>query len=683
MSPQSPVVRRALALAIGLLAIVPAGAQAHSSRDRLDRWNIDRTQLTEIVAAQQAKAELGSSPDQNIDVGASRRLASPANRSAVVNAILAAIKARTQGKAGAPVVPPAPTPVVPAPVPAPVPSAVAGVDMRLLLVSANGDEPTFAWWKDMLTRRGVPFDTLVASTAPALTTADLQSSATRGRYQGIVLATGGLGWASPSGWASAFSQEEWTTLQAYEVAFGVREVDAYVYPEPAYGLNWPTQAGPMGGSSAALTSAGTSVFDDLRGTLPIDAGAYGYKSTPLAGASFQPLVQTSDGAPLVGTFKRADGVEQLVSTVDANQYTMHALLLGSGMLEWVTKGVHLGYGRNYLDIDVDDVFMPNSRWSTVAKVTLEEDETADIRMVPADVDRAVAWQSRTGVSLNMLYNGGSALVGDKLTPADPLTKALLARKSSFRWTSHTYDHLQMDALDQATLVTQIQDNIEFAKRNKLNADPAELVTGEHSGLTNPAMPAALAATGIKWIGADASRTPVQTAVGPALTVPRHPTGVFYNVGTQGEQLDEYNFMYAAQQGALSWDQYVNSEATIIVRHLLGNDPAPHYVHQANLAEDGTLYPVFDEVLKRYNALVKAPLVQPSQTAAGTVMRDTLAWNRALADGNVTAVKTASGVVVRSIVPVTVPLTGTSVGSPYAGDRSGWKPVGAGDTTIGL
>src|SRR5262249_56406275 len=70
-------------------------------------------------------------------------------------------------------------------------------------------------------------------------------------------------------------------------------------------------------------------------------------------------------------------------------------------------------------------------------------------------------------------------------------------------------------------------------------------------------------------------------------------------------------------------------------HVLGNDPRPHYVHQSNLiltSGNGILYGadhqgVLDVLLARYHAYFNAtaPLVQPSMSQAGTLLRQQSAW----------------------------------------------------------
>jgi hypothetical protein len=183
-----------------------------------------------------------------------------------------------------------------------------------------------------------------------------------------------------------------------------------------------------------------------------------------------------------------------------------------------------------------------------------------------------------------------------------------------------------------------------------------------------------------------------TTVGSAATLPRYPTGIYYNVGTKAEQLDEYNYLNyevcgggpACLRAPADWDTYVANEATIVLRHVLGNDPRPHYVHQSNLAEDGTMYPVFNEVLRRYRSYLKTPIAQLSQSEAGTTLQQQAAWSAALAAGTVSATISASGMTVNSTVPnLTVPVTGTKAGSLYGGVRSGWQPVASGATQLGI
>lgn len=564
------------------------------------------------------------------------------------------------------------------------------VDARILLLAATGNEPTFTWWKSMLAGEGVPFDAIITRDAAPITTESLQYDAKRGKYQAVVLATGTLTDCSVSPCADTMGPEAWTALQAYEKDFAIREIGAYGWPSPAYGTEWGGDCGDKSSITLNVTAAGATTFGDLAGTVPTDKGLWGCETKPLAGGSWQTLVAGPKGA-VVGTAVRTDGVETMFNSIDGSDWTIHSRLLFHGMLKWVTKGVYLGSYRNYLGIDVDDVFLGNDRWNPKTKA-LNTDERTIVRMDAMDVLRAALWQRQTGVTLNLLFNGAGA--NTKLgRNMDALTLALLAAKNEFRWTSHTFTHNNLDLSTQKDIEKDIKDNITFATTNKLPGfNKTELTTGQHSGLANAVMPAALTKTGIKSIGSDASRAKDPAALGSATTLPRYPTGVYYNVGTKAEQLDEYNYLNytlcgtgpACLPAPATWDTYVSNEATMILRHILANDPRPHYVHQSNLADEGTLYPVANEVLKRYRSYVKVPFVQLSYTEASAALQQQSAWSAALAAGKVSATLSASGLKVTNSVPnLIVPVTGTRSAPAYGTVRSGWQKLAVGTTQLGL
>jgi hypothetical protein len=565
------------------------------------------------------------------------------------------------------------------------------VDLRVLLLSADGNEPSYRAWRAQLEREGVPFDAIVATNAPAITYDQLADGTTRARYQAVVLATGGLVYFNGSSFGSALETSEWDALAEFERAFGIRRVTAFVYPSPAYGLNSPTSSGSMAGVTGTLTPAAQPLFSYLQGQVPFDANAWGYQATPVDPATFRTFVSGPAGSSLVGVYTHPDGREELVMTVDSNPWMIHSQLLRHGMLSWATRGVYLGYARDYLELQIDDIFLDNDRWDMARNVT-PEPSPRPIRMTALDVLRAAAWQAASGMRLDFVYNGEGGESSRDMT-----ARTLIAMRSYFRWTNHTYSHELMDGLSLAALKSQIQLNIDFARRKGLPIDPTELVTGEHSGLGNPSMPQALNETGIRWIAADNSRQPLQYGLGRALTVPRHPANVYYNVGRIAEQLDEYNYVYlppplgicqntattTCRTTPATWSEYVQNEATIMFGHVMGNDPRPHYFHQSNLAEDGVLYPVVNRVLQLYRSYFRTSLEQPRLAQSGALLAQQSRWTQALAGGTVAGYVQDGRVVIESSVATSVPLTGTNVGTLYGSQRSGWTSVGAGAVAFSI
>ncbi len=564
------------------------------------------------------------------------------------------------------------------------------VDLRVLVLSADGTEPGLSAWTAALTREGVPHDVIVATESDPITTATLQASDTHARYQAVVLASGGLYQCSALGCFSALGVDEWAALDAYQARFSIRRVVAYAYPSPEYGFNYPFASGDQAGTVGQVTAAAGEPFGYLAGPVPVDVGSWGYLATPLA-ADFQTLVAGPADAngvssALVGSHTHAAGFDELVVTVAANPYQLHAMLLSHGLIEWVTGGVHLGFQRNYFILHIDDIFLGDDRWDVAANTTFEDGGQTNpiIRMSKSDVDRAIAWQTQTGLKLDMVFNGGGMEEWKaEHNGKDVMGDYLIKNRDSFRWINHTYTHPNLDFSTMTEIYDQVTLNIQWAAGKKLKMDPTELVTGEHSGLANPEMPAALDAAGIAYTGSDNSRQPQPYAIGGATTVPRHPSNVYYNVGTFEEQLDEYNWIYfdnctntavtTCLTAPATWAQYVDSEATIMLRHLLTNDPRPHYFHEANLAEQGTLYPVVNEVLARYTSYLTVPLFQPTLKESSAILAQQAQWDAAwkLPEGQRPVAYVKDGVIIVSGIDATpVPVSGTYSGGWYGGGSTG-------------
>ncbi len=614
------------------------------------------------------------------------------------------------------------------------------VDLKVLVVTDGGPSTTAI--ADQLRTDGVPYDTvdLTRGDRPVIDAgflADTSGPQARARYQAVVVPND-----NPFG-----NSAEAAALHAYERTYGIRQVDAYLWPTPAVGLTFPAYSGELDGARGTVTPQGLAgPFRYLRGQVPfenLDAAlweTYGFLSQPDSPA-FTPLVTatTPDGSAsgvLVGEH-RADGREQLVLTFSANSAQQQFRLLAPGIVNWATRGVHLGQHRNYLAVHVDDVFVNDARWHIEGNCTPGEDcrggqTTTDIRMTAADVAHARQWQATHGFTLDMVYNAAGSVEASRSGP-DPLTTAFLAERDAFRWTNHTYTHSFLGCVQDTTVVpwrcltdpttgataytdeaeirAEITTNRDWAEANKLPLDPTELVTGEHSGLKvlpqqpdhNPNLAPALDGTGIGWLAADNSRMPEQVRVGKALTVPRHPLNVFFNVATAAEEVDEYNWIYTSRANGGSGicednaatvtciapldpatgyaSTIVPQEVRLALNRVLGNDPRPHFVHQSNLTEDRLLYPVLEGVLGRYRELLadNAPIVCERMSANGTALKRQGDWRAAVAAGSVTAYLRDGVVTVQAPAGVEVPVTvpegssagGAAFGSPYGGERSAW------------
>ena len=392
--------------------------------------------------------------------------------------------------------------------------------------------------------QGIPY-TLVDASAGAIN-ANFLADGGQGNFQAVFL---------PDQAGGGLSAGELEILAAYEAEFGVRQVNAYDFPTADMGLV-SQDSGTLDGSNLTLTAEGhTGPFSYLQSGAEIvvddnDSGtseSFGYVPAPLnpmpPAQSFTPMVNVTYGAltgPVIGVFAH-DGREEMVITISGNENMQWFNTIAEGIVSWATRGINLGFNRNYFNVHIDDVLLADERWSVEYNCTPGEDcvsedpanpiTTDPILMDAGDVDRLLTWQDGTGIQLDMVFNAG----GVTATPSSA-TDVFLANKSDFRWINHTWNHqflgcIQMRPavvgeswtcaeresqvnlddpsypdgervdedvpwvydpqegdlpdywMSQAGIEAQIQQNIAWATTNDLpNFDPKELVTGEHSGL---------------------------------------------------------------------------------------------------------------------------------------------------------------------------------------------------------
>jgi hypothetical protein len=201
-------------------------------------------------------------------------------------------------------------------------------------------------------------------------------------------------------------------------------------------------------------------------------------------------------------------------------------------------------------------------------------------------------------------------------------------------------------------------------------------------------------------------------------VPRYPTNVYYNVSKQGQQLDEYNWIYTkdntgttgaeggcvdipdvttCRTAAVTWAEYLSSELGIVFGHITGNDPRPHFAHQSNFADynaalpetdpnqGGILYPYLDNILTYYHGLYadNAPIVQSTSTEINQALNRQRDWAANVAAGKVSGYIQGDKMHIVTTAAMQVPVTGTTQGETYGATKSMWLGVNAGETVLDL
>jgi hypothetical protein len=363
------------------------------------------------------------------------------------------------------------------------------LDLRVLLIGDGNAPPETAAWEAALTSEGVPYtevDTLGASGAETVTLPTL-SSGTTGNFNAVVI----------TGSPTDFAAGQLTALDSYESSFGVRQIDGYMFPNPALGVTDAT-SGALDGTTGTLTTAGLAAFPELAGPVPFDTGSFGYGANVNTGAPYTSLLNNSAGNTMAGVYLHPGtdpqaGVSELSLFFDYNSGQLQWLVLAPALINWVTQDTHLGLYRNYFGQDIDDNFIADNEWSSTFQctpaATNPPDFTcptadqgvaagsgpgipADVQMSAADVAYVANWEQQNHITLNLAFNAigactapvaadesGANCTGTYADPSgttytDPgqvvnasypndqgLVNALLADKADFNWIIHTWSHL--------------------------------------------------------------------------------------------------------------------------------------------------------------------------------------------------------------------------------------------------
>ena len=557
------------------------------------------------------------------------------------------------------------------------------IDLKLLVLCPDRQDPNCAALCRIMDYIGMRYDVL--ATSEANLSQDQLWQGTHARYQGVVLTTGYFAeWNSAlSDWYDPLAEEEWNALHTYQARFGIRlatfcgiprvsaTTNALMIHEPA-----STEEAPL---VLSLTDAGRQLFWYLNtdSRIPVHA-VTAIAVTPMTIASI-PLLEGADSQTYGALWTTRDGCEYLALTIGHSAAADHTLLLGYGILNWVTRGVFIGQRKVTLSVQIDDVFTSNHLWQSDDA----GQEGQIYRLGAADIDALVRWldqmqkqrNART-TTFNFAFNGAA------VTPVPANQAALdafVAHRHRFRWINHGYTHLLLNEAHHAQSLDEIQRNHETARQLDLVPYEADcMVTADMSGLTNPAFLSAAAASGVRFLVCDTSRpgwnnpapnTAIQSAVEPSITIiPRHPNNLFYDVATPAAWIEQYNQVYRTfWQRDLSIAEIIKAEAKQILHYLLLADWDPLMFHQANLHAYENMHSLLslllDEVISMYNELCSdVPVLNLSMRTIGDMMVRQARCNAATINASLIV---GSGLILVADRDLSLPLTGVRI---HGGDE---------------
>lgn len=577
------------------------------------------------------------------------------------------------------------------------------IDLKILVLSADGNEVDLPAIKQALDYLGTPYTVYIASQTPNGLTPDKLSNGCHGYYQGVILTNGTLSYNNGTAWVSALSAQEWTTLWNYQATMKVRELSWYTYPNSDFGYQSSvaavdTSVTPL---PTVLTTQGQSAFTYLNsGTTVTIQNAYTYLAQPLTDGATTALLSDSKGNALAAVRTYPDGRETLSLTFDSNPNLVHTIVLSYGLINWLTKGIFLGERHIYMSAQVDDLFIDDSDWlKTTACGTPVDNTGATYRITGADLQAVLKWQNAkrataigANTTLTMAFNGYGTTAG-AYTP-DTLTPKAKANQAKFSWVSHTYDHTNLDSVDYATATSEITSNNQIATSLGLtHFSTSNMVTPDVSGLTNPNYLQAAYDHGIRYLVTDTSKpgynnpapnVGIYNSYRPAiLMLPRRPNNLFYNVSTPDGWVAEYNCLYASFWGRnLTYQQILDVESQTLLTYLLKGDIDPWMFHQPNLrAYDGThtlLGDLLDMTLQKYAQYYNLPIVNSTMDKLGQNVANRMQY---LGAGVTASINPGVSITITAQKAARVPVTGlnTAGSEIYGGQHISYVNLTAGQS----
>lgn len=499
------------------------------------------------------------------------------------------------------------------------------VEMKLLLLSAtrsNNQEPALRLVKEALDGIGIPFDHVHLTVDGARISSDpldlefpSQGAARRGRYYGVILISDLLAFQDKEGtWLSSLTMDQWAQLREYEKHFQVRRVAVAAYPRPTYGVE--PSGDPLTVKNTILMQKSAEPFSTgmvKEATLPL-IGSYQNPAKVVDPTLATPIAlfgnPDSNGNPnpvAAAITNFPDGREQLNFYFAQSPFLMASYYVAPLWINWVTRGLYLGKRRIYLNLQVDDLFLPNGMWNVQKRIPMD-DGHREYRTTPGDLDELVLWQKDqlrrlpkgSNFKVEMAVNGKGVWQVGGYTK-DALYKSAKKHIPEFHWVSHTFSHPDLDRISFKQMTAEIDANQNFLQDfidvGHKNFSPHSLVTPHISGIFNKEALRALFEKGIYSIVGDNSRrelwplnpfhgffTAEQTnGFEGIFVIPRHATVAPVSAGPVQYLHSFYNSLYHDFWGKdLTSAEILQLEAERVTKAIIGWRHDPYMFHQGNL-----------------------------------------------------------------------------------------------------
>lgn len=285
-------------------------------------------------------------------------------------------------------------------------AAVGGssVNSKILILAPEGDVSYSA--TSGFDAYGIPYQ-LVTVPQGGVTLPTLNSTAKAGNYGGILILSD-VSYDYNGDYHSALTQDQYTALYGYQVAFGVRMVRLDTYPDDTSGTAAVKASDGSEGCCADdveqlmsfTNTTGFATANLKSGATVSTKNLYHYPAKITDTKTTWKIAQFATSGnfkstSVAGVINNFSGREQMALFIGfATEWSSTSNYLQHAYIHWITRGLFAGARKTYLGTQIDDMHLVTGLYYPQGKT---------YRVVPADVSAHVSWMK----SVNSRLPAGS------------------------------------------------------------------------------------------------------------------------------------------------------------------------------------------------------------------------------------------------------------------------------------
>ncbi|KAF2638315.1 hypothetical protein P280DRAFT_81219 [Massarina eburnea CBS 473.64] len=263
------------------------------------------------------------------------------------------------------------------------PAAITGATVSsTILVIARDQTAATNGATSGLQGYGIPYEVLTVPQAGISSLPVLNASATYGNYGGIVVLSE-VGYNYDSQYYSALTRVQWNALWNYQTQFGVRMVRLDVFPTSDFGT--VSIGGSVADEPVIFTNVTGFQTAGLKSGQNVSIANIFHNPAQITNTSIAWEFAKFSNVGTAGVINQIGARQQMVwflpfalDWAPSSNYLQHA------WINWVTRGLYVGFRRLYLSTQVDDMFL---------ETPLYRPDGQTYRCKPEDLDLHVAWQT--------------------------------------------------------------------------------------------------------------------------------------------------------------------------------------------------------------------------------------------------------------------------------------------------